>query len=290
MRPGRPGDLPALRDLLADDVRGGVRDAVPSETLLSRIVSGLDWEARTRVIEDGSGPRAMVLALEHPDREGPVVRVEAVARDEADRLRLLRWGIDLGRAAGAAVAQVWRPAGARPDMAGLGLEMVRTFWRMDRPDLERVPAVPLPAGYRLARSVDRRVAAQVFNRAFADHWRFQPLDPEAPVGRPAELDLLALAANGEPAAVVWCEVERHEPDARAQPVGMVEVVGTLPEHRRRGLGHALTAEALRRLRRRRARSASLYVDALNPSRAFDVYHRLGFAVAFQYEIFEAALH
>jgi mycothiol synthase len=290
VRPGRPEDLPALRALLADEVRGGVRDTVPSEPMLSRIVGGFDWEARSRVIDDEAGPRAMVLALEHPDRDGSVVRVETVARDEDGRLRLLRWGIDLSRAAGADVAQIWLAAGMHPGAARLGMEVVRTFWRMDRPHLESVPKAPMPPGYRLARSVDRRVAAQVFNRAFAEHWRFQPLDPEAVVGRPADLNLLAVAADGQPAAVVWCEVERHEPDSRAQPVGMVEVVGTLPEHRRHGLAYALTAEALRRLRRRGARSASLYVDALNPTHAFDVYHRLGFEVAFQYEVFEAALH
>ena len=52
--------------------------------------------------------------------------------------------------------------------------------------------------------------------------------------------------------------------------GIVEVVGTLPEHRRRGLGYALTAEAMHRLRRRGAANASLYVDGHNPTRAYDV--------------------
>ena len=30
--------------------------------------------------------------------------------------------------------------------------------------------------------VDRRDAAVVFNRSFAEHWRFQPLDPDAAWG------------------------------------------------------------------------------------------------------------
>jgi len=66
------------------------------------------------------------------------------------------------------------------------------------------------------------------------------------------------------------------------------VVGTQPEHRRRGLASPMTAEALRRLQRHGAARASLYVDGLSPTRAYDVYGRLGFAVAFQYEVFEAA--
>ena len=100
------------------------------------------------------------------------------------------------------------------------------------------------------------------------------------------LSLLAVAADGSPAAVVWCEVEEHETDLRPQPVGLVSVVGTLPEHRRQGLAASLTAESLRRLRGHGARSASLYVDGLNADRAYDLYRRLGFEVGFQYEVFE----
>ena len=287
MRPGRVQDLPALRSLWAHEVLRRTRDCVPSEAMIARMMTVFDWSARSRVTEDPSGLRAAVLVFEHLHREA-VVRLETAARHEADRLRLIEWGLRLGRAAGATVAQVWRPKGRRQGMAELGLTLARPFWRMDRGDLEDVPAAPLPPGYRLARSVDRRTAALVFNRSFAEHWRFQLLDPDnlAPSTRPAALELLAVTGRGVPAAVAWCEVDTHDPDLRPQPVGVVEVVGTLPEHRRRGLAAALTAEALRRLRKRGAACASLYVDGLNPTRAYDVYGRLGFVVAFQYEVFE----
>jgi ribosomal protein S18 acetylase RimI-like enzyme len=292
MRAGRVQDLPGLRSLWAHEVLRRGRDCVPSEAAIVRMMSAFDWSARSRVIEDRIGLRAAALVLEHSNRGGTVVRVETTARDEADRLRLIEWGLGLSRAAGAAVVQVWRPKGQRQGMMELGLSLARPFWRMDRSDLEDVPEVPLPPGYRLAQVIDRRAAVQVFNRSFAEHWRFQPLDPDnlAPAARPAPLELLAVTDQGAPAAVVWCEVDAHDPDVRPQPVGVVEVVGTLPEHRRRGLASALTAEALRRLRRQGAASASLYVDGLNPTRAYDVYGRLGFVVAFQYEVFEATLH
>jgi ribosomal protein S18 acetylase RimI-like enzyme len=175
-------------------------------------------------------------------------------------------------------------------MAELGLSLVRPFWRMDRPHFGAVPEAPLPDGYHLSPTVRRRTAAEVFNRSFAEHWRFQALDPDhlPPATRPDDLELLALAADGTPAAVVWCEIEAHDPDLRPQPVGVIEVVGTVRAHRRQGLARALTAEALRRLRRRGAASASLYVDGLNPTRAFDLYARLGFSIAYQYDIFEVA--
>jgi ribosomal protein S18 acetylase RimI-like enzyme len=232
-----------------------------------------------------------VLVLERVTRGSPVARVETAARAETDRLRLIRWGLGASRASGAAVAQVWRPRGQRQGLAELGLTLARPFWRMDRRSLVEVPAAPLPAGYRLAAAVDRREAAVVFNSSFAEHWRFQPLDPDdlAPATRPRDLELMALTAAGGPAAVVWCDIDTHDPDLRPQPVGVIEVVGTLAEHRRRGLGYALTAEALRRLHRLGAACASLYVDGLNPTRAYDVYGRLGFSVAFQYDVFELEL-
>jgi ribosomal protein S18 acetylase RimI-like enzyme len=298
LRPGRVQDLPGLRTLWAHEVLNRGRDCVPSESMIARMMGNFDWAGCSRVIEDRSGPRddlsglrAAVLVLEHATGGRAVVRVETAARDEDDRLRLIRWGLGRSRAGGAALAQVWRPRGQHRGLSELGLELARPFWRMDRRSLEEVPHAPLPPGYRLATMVDRREAAAVFNRSFAEHWRFQALDPDdlPPASRPRELELMAVTDDGTPAAVVWCEVATHDPDLRPQPVGVVDVVGTLPEHRRRGLAYALTAAALRRLRGRGAASASLYVDGLNPTRAYDVYSRLGFSVAYQYDVFEREL-
>jgi ribosomal protein S18 acetylase RimI-like enzyme len=290
VRPGRLQDLPGLRSLWAHEVLNRTRDCVPSEAIIGRIMGSFDWSSRSRVIEDSAGLRAAALVLDHSTRGSLVVRVETAARDEGDRRRLLQWAIGLSRAAGAAVAQVWRPQGQGEGMAQLGLTLVRPFWRMDRANFSAVPEAPLPEGYRLSPTVERRIAAEVFNRSFAEHWRFQALDPDRlpAVSRADDLELLALADDGTPAAVVWCEMEAHDPDLRPQPVGVIEVVGTLRAHRRRGLARALTAEALRRLRLHGAASASLYVDGLNPTRAFDLYAGLGFSIAYQYEIFEAA--
>jgi ribosomal protein S18 acetylase RimI-like enzyme len=100
--------------------------------------------------------------------------------------------------------------------------------------------------------------------------------------------LLAFAAaTGEPAAVTLCQIETYTDDSRPQPVGIVSAVGTLPEHRRRGLAAWLVAEGLRRLRIAGARQASLYVDGQSQTRAFDAYRKLGFELAFETEVWEA---
>ena len=281
-RPGRPGDLAALRELLTEEVRLNRRDSVPGGTQLGQRMAGFDWESRSRVIENGEGPRAIALVTARETAEGTVGRVEVAGRDRSDRLELLRWGLALSRAAGARVGQVWQPSGCREGMAELGLSPARPFWRMDRSNLEDLPATRLPAEYQLAEGPPWRVAADTYNRAFEEHWRHSPLSPDLPPEqRPRDLELLAVTREAKPAALAWGELEEHDAavDRRPQPVGIVGVVGTLPQHRRRGLGSALTAEALRRLRGRGARSASLYVDGLNPTRAYDVYRRLGFEVA-----------
>jgi ribosomal protein S18 acetylase RimI-like enzyme len=291
LRPGRAEDLPALLSLWAEDVRSGLHDCVPDHDWLRRQMGDFDWETRSRVVEGRGGAQGLVVVMERPTEAGSVARVEAVARSEPLRQQLLEWGLLFSRAAGAVTAQVWWPREADDaTLRRLGLSPVRTFWRMDRSDLSRLPAAPLPDDYSLTSSIDPRVAADTFNRAFADHWRFSALTPGQvpPASTGSELCLLALAPDGDPAAVVWSTVERHDVDTRRQPVGLVNVVGTVPDHRRRGLALALTAEALRRLQARGAASASLYVDASNPTRAFDLYRRLDFQVAYEFEVFEVS--
>jgi ribosomal protein S18 acetylase RimI-like enzyme len=95
------------------------------------------------------------------------------------------------------------------------------------------------------------------------------------------------AGSSEPAAVTLCQLETYGEDRRPQPVGLVSSVGTVPEHRRRGLATWLVAESLLRLENAGARVASLYVDGLNETRAFDAYRKLGFELAFETEVWEA---
>jgi ribosomal protein S18 acetylase RimI-like enzyme len=106
-------------------------------------------------------------------------------------------------------------------------------------------------------------------------------------GRPAELSLIAVAPGGAPAALALNQIETYASDPRPQPVGIISSVGTLPEHRRCGLATWLVAEALVRLHHAGARHASLYVDGESPMRAYDVYRKLGFELAFETEVWEA---
>jgi ribosomal protein S18 acetylase RimI-like enzyme len=294
MRPGRPDDLQGVLELWRADVRAGRRDCVPGGVRLRSLMASFDWEARSRIIEGaGDGFDGAVLVSNRATPLGTIAAVEAsVAHGRGDLLNdLVRWGLGLSRAAGAVAAQVWRGRRHTGGLDRLGLKLIRPWWRMDR-GLRSEPVEPSPlAGYQLRDpgAVAAGAWSEVHNLAFADHWRYSPrTEEELMAGRTPALSLMAVTPKGAPAALTICRIETYEADSRPQPVGVLSSVGTLPEHRRKGLATWLVAEALLRLHQAGARHASLYVDGRNPTRAFDAYSKLGFEVAFETEVWEAS--
>ncbi|HEX6351063.1 MAG TPA: GNAT family N-acetyltransferase [Candidatus Dormibacteraeota bacterium] len=295
MRPGRPSDLVALREVMKRLVREGILNAVPTPSFFERRLGDFDWAARSRIVEQDGEIVGGVLVFDRPLPEGTLARAEIIAGPEL-LVPLADWGIALSRASAAWAVQVWRGRGHTAGLERTGLARVRGFWRMDRPNLLAIPAPPVPDGYRLldatAAEIGEDTWLDTFESAFTEHWRHSPERLEsirrrrsAPGFNP-ELELMAVSAEGQPAALVISSLEEYEEDRRPQPVGLVGIVGTVPDHRRRGLAAGLTAEALRRLRAAGARSSSLYVDAQNPTRAYDVYRSLGYEVGFEDEVWE----
>jgi ribosomal protein S18 acetylase RimI-like enzyme len=256
------------------------------------MLAGFDWAARSRMIEGHSGLEGAVLVAGRSTPDGVVTQVSVAATRGDLRSDLLRWGFGLSKASGAVAAQFWTGRGHSDGLAQLGAELVRPWWRMDLNISDRLPKARPVAGYELRDGT--RVGpggwSDVHNRSFADHWRFSPRqEVELVTGRPPHLSLMATTPDGGPAAVTLAHVESYIEDSRPQPVGIVSSVGTVPEHRRKGLATWLVTEALCRLRAEGARSASLYVDGWNHTRAFDAYTKLGFALAFESEVWEANL-
>ena len=296
LRPGRAADLPALVDLWRAEVRAGRRDSAPPEPHVQDMLTQFDWGALSRVVEDGVGALAgAVMVTSRHSPEGTVARIDpAVAPSEPPpALRdLVTWGVGLSRAAGATGAQVWVGPGQGAVLGDLGLEMVRPWWRMDRTLEGVLPAAAPVEGYELldGSGVPKGSWARMHNHSFADHWRFSPRSEEEVM--PGTLGVVGVrgvrASSGAPAAVTLCQLETYLEDSRPQPVGLVSSVGTVPEHRRRGLATWLVAEGLHRLRSVGARHCSLYVDGLNETRAFDAYRKLGFELAFEAEVWEAS--
>jgi ribosomal protein S18 acetylase RimI-like enzyme len=280
-----------LIELWRQNVSEGRQDALPDEPRLRRTLANFDWDARSRVSEyPGAGIIGSVLVSGRQSPEG-VISTMYLAGDPDSVAPLARWALLFSWAAGASVVQVTIAKGHGSFLAAFGLRNARPWWRMDRNLFGALPEARPITGYQL---VDGSSAAdgmwdEIFNRAFADHWRFSPrTQDEIRVGRTPALCLAAQRSGSEEAAALaFGEIETYSDDPRPQPVGLVSHVGTAPEHRRQGLATWLVAEVMRRLRDAGASSASLYVDGGNPTRAFDIYTKLGFEVVFEAEVWEA---
>ncbi len=143
----------------------------------------------------------------------------------------------------------------------------------------------LPDGYTLStwERADHRELREAHNLAFVGHPGFSPWSEEMWTQwvsgtrnfRPA-LSFLARDRDGGVAAYV----QTCEYDAVLQATGLREAyvakVGTLEEHRRRGLADALLRIALQRFRDAGFDRSMLDVDSENPTGALGVYERVGF--------------
>ncbi len=178
--------------------------------------------------------------------------------------------------------------GQRTMIESAGFEPVRYFFEMKleldgRPDAGDV----VPESLRLLpfdRAYDEatRVA---HNEAFRDHWGTSPRDEEmwrtwftgARAFR-AQYSRLLLDGDGEVAAYVL----GYEFAADTEATGVRELyigqVGTRRPYRGRGAANALLASTLAAAAADGFGTASLGVDAANPTGALSLYERLGFTV------------
>ncbi|HSS60820.1 MAG TPA: GNAT family N-acetyltransferase [Candidatus Limnocylindrales bacterium] len=290
IRPGRVDDVPELVQLWRHEVEHGRQDIAPGEQRLRAMLAHFDWGSKSRVIDDHGKLAGAVLVIARPSPDGVLANLYAGGLGSA-YVEMVRWGVEFSRAAGASIAQIYVAKGLGDGLEHIGLRAARPWWRMDRGLGDGLPSAPAVAGYEVvdATAVPAGTWSDMFNRTFADHWRFVPRgEAEIVAGRTPELCLMAVTAGRRaPAAITLGEVEKYAGDPRPQPVGLISSVGTLPEHRRRGLAGWLVAESLCRLQAAGASTASLYVDGMNPQRADAVYRKLGFEVAFEAEVWEA---
>jgi len=150
------------------------------------------------------------------------------------------------------------------------------------------PVPPLPAGYRV-RGYDAPLdepLRQAHNLAFGGHhpgftpWAADVWREWVTGSRSFRGDVSFVALAGERIAGY---VVTHEHDGHTAATGRREAhvarVGTLPEHRGRGLAGALLGHTLHACAAAGYHEASLHVDAENPTGALGVYRRAGFEPA-----------
>ena len=192
---------------------------------------------------------------------------------------LLLYGLEIARdlklPADCGVPEVL--ARERAVLEDLGFSVVRRFVRMilgpEKLEQFEAPAAPEGASFELLKAEPFRA---LHNVAFSDHFSFSPLLPETVAHWYAEPDFdardyEALFVNGE--AVAYAHVSLDD------GVGWVHMLGTSPEHQKRGYGRVMLTRAAQQLRSRGAREVRLGVDVQNAHDALSFYERVGFAVA-----------
>jgi mycothiol synthase len=175
--------------------------------------------------------------------------------------------------------------GARTLYESAGFVPVRHFFLMRHTNLDQVASVPMPDGLaiRPVQPEHHRAVFEAENEAFRDHWGHHEMGEEAfrQTFDQAETDtsLWVVAWDGDDVAgVVETWIWPTENERLRVRRGWLERISVRRPWRRRGLGRALTAAALRRVREAGMDEAMLGVDAHNPTGALGLYESLGFTV------------
>jgi mycothiol synthase len=172
-------------------------------------------------------------------------------------------------------------------LAAAGYATARYFFEMLRPGLDEVEVPPLPDGLEIRPVVnDRASKKQLWDadvEAFADHWGgFDSSESafEAWLARPfQDADLWVVAWDGDDiAGAVVNTIYTDDNEAFGRRRGWLDSVFVRRAWRRRGLGAAMVARSLMRLREAGMTEAMLGVDSDNPSGALALYERAGFEV------------
>lgn len=178
-----------------------------------------------------------------------------------------------------------RETGARILYETLGFVPVRQFFLMRRQGLDDVPELPMPDGLELRPvSPDQhRTIYDAENEAFRDHWGHHEHGEEGfrqTYGQAeTNTDLWAVAWDGDQVAgVVQTWIWPAENERLGVRRGWLERISVRRPWRRRGLGRAITAAAMHKLRAAGMDEAMLGVDAENPTGALRLYEDLGFTV------------
>ena len=275
--------LPTAK-LLRDGLEGSVGVDPTTDVVLTEIDGRLIAESGVeRVMRDGVAVYEIWGTVRPDVRRRGLGR--ALLRENLRRAAERSAGEPAGQAFDVRGQASEREAGHRALLEGNEFQPIRWFFEMLRPTLDDIPDAPLPDGLEIRPiSADQHRAIFDAERdAFRDHWSAREqtdADFELTYSRP-ELDtgLWVVAWDGdEIAGVVQSWIWAEENVTHGVDRGWLEHISVRRPWRRRGLGRAITAEALRRLAAAGMTEAMLGVDAENPTGALGLYQGLGFEV------------
>ncbi len=296
-----PSDIPTIRSFMSNSQLGA---PIPWNWLCDRLsftfavsctmhgTSEADWASRAAIFRDGRGEIVSVILTEGENRgevffmsgpdelpDGLLAEMFAFAEQHSatrtdDGRRVMRLRIDPRFPYRATVAL--ERGFARASWSEAWCRMI-----LDPPATGAQREMALPDGYSLIEFPDPKLKSICHSRSFA-YADDEPLRARNEAGfRKLQtmpdytpfLDLMLVDSDGEPAAMMgfW-----HDALLRS---AMLEPAGTVPAHRRRGLGRVLIDEGARRLRRLGSRY--LWVGSDQP-----FYLGSGFEAVHRWDVYE----
>lgn len=278
------GDLATIAELF-----GSAEEAVfgrPSRLTSATVdgwLQGIAWETNTWLFEEDGVLVAGAFGKLFGDRGNwaGAVRPSAQGRGLGKRLIDLAEGRLVSE--GAARLHSWAVGGdaaAERLFQVNGYREARRFWDM-RIEFVEDPPEPAVAVERLGEG-DARAFYAALEEAFADHWEHHPETFDEWWGRQREREnfdpsIWFLIRDGDEVAAVCRNEERPEG-------GYVGALGVRRPWRGKGYGKALLLHSFREFRRRGHTSASLGVDAANPTGATQLYESVGMRAEEEYVV------
>lgn len=205
-----------------------------------------------------------------------------------------------GRRLELAVGAMGGNTGAHELFENEGFAPLRWFFEMSMPQGAPAGDDRAPDGLVFAPLADtgagREELRREHNATFVDHFRFTPSGPQEWahwIGqdkvRPDLSFLLREARSGEPAGFLVSSFSAADFAATGVRDVHFNLIGTRRAHRRRGVASALIAHAVRAARELGFETASLGVDAQNPTGALGVYERAGFVCTHKWAVYNKVL-
>lgn len=142
---------------------------------------------------------------------------------------------------------------------------------------------------------DMQLLNMLDNESFKEHPNFRPRTVEetkyAVLDMPwyGEQNIFFAMAENEPVGYVNAGIDVGLNREKNLKYGWVLDIGVLKPYRRKGIGARLMVHAMQVLRDKGMTDALLYVDETNPTRAVELYEKVGFKVAIKSVIYELAL-
>jgi len=200
-------------------------------------------------------------------------------------------------------APTFATAEAQDKMVGLarlleaeGYAPVRYFFRMETPNLDNIPDVPLPDDLEIrpARPEHYHAVWAAHIEAVRDHWGATEtaegdfdLWLKHPMNQP---DLWVVAWDEDQVAGSILNFINHEANARTgQRLGYTESITVRRPWRRRGLARAMLARSMALHKALGMTQTALGVDTENPSGALRLYEDMGYVVTARETVYRKPL-